>query len=136
MSPFAILALLFAIAGIGGLIAHIILRQRFFRVLFIGCGACAVFVLLFLVLWAKEVFKDVPDQNLVLWTFLLGGIAFGGLLVYPFLTRFKVLSRIDLVVFFSFAIAFIVCAVFLSKYVLAPQSMVPESSSSFLFPFL
>lgn len=127
-NPLIIFVILFGVIGIAGLITHIFLRERYEKALLTVAIICALGFTVFLPLWASGVFADI-QQSLVLWTFLLGGLTFSCLLIYPYFSKTRIVSRCILTGFVLLAIAFIVCAIFLSKHVLQPNAMAQESSA-------
>ena len=134
-NPMVLFAIGFGVLGIAIFILHIFLRKKHETILLGLSIFAAVGFTIFLPLWANGVFTDVP-KALVICTFLLGGLAFSCLLLYPYFTKTKVVSRCLLAGFFLCAIAFIVCAVFVSKNVFQPQAMQSSSSASLLSLFI
>ena len=130
-NPLVLFAIIFGVIGIAGFITHIFLRQKYEKILLGVAIASAVGVTVFLPLWAKGVFADV-STGLVLGTFLLGGFAFSCLLIYPYFTKTKIVSRLLLLGFLLCSIAFIICAVFLSKQIFQPAAMDSSGALSFL----
>ncbi|MCR5349165.1 MAG: hypothetical protein K6E59_06145 [Bacilli bacterium] len=120
MKLFGILTIVFALFCVAGVFLSLSFKAKLLLAARIGLGVSYALFLLFLLLWANQLYEG-GNLPLAFSTFAVGGLLCGTIILGILLKENKIATWVTMVSFLVLAITFIVLAVFLSKTVIQPN---------------
>ena len=124
MSPFGILAILFAVLALGLTIYKLIAKEKTWRFVYIPIAVSFLAFAVCFVLWANKLYAN-DQPSLAIATFLVGALFYGSILAIPWTkNRPNILIYINMGLFLALGVALIILGVYLSKSVLQPDTFI------------